>query len=144
MRLVNFLRFIKTWPTLARAIICECSRSNWQLSSVKQVSTRDNTGSKHRQQRGTARFTICHSRYFLYCIFILGWHKQVCRSWLDLAPPPGWLVGLLAYWINNEVWVGVGEIDPEGSGSLSEMAKPSRAVSQITRNQSRLPHKTSW
>ncbi len=39
--------------------------------------------------------------------------------------------------------MGVGEIDPEGSGSLPETAKSSRAVSQITRDQSRLPHKTS-
>ncbi len=48
------------------------------------------------------------------------------------------------YWINNEVSVGVGEIDPEGSGSVPETALPSQAVSQITRDQSRLPHKRSW
>ncbi len=45
--------------------------------------------------------------------------------------------------IDNEVWVGVGEIDPKGSGSLPETAKLSRAVSQITRDQYRLPHKMS-
>ncbi len=39
--------------------------------------------------------------------------------------------------------MGVGEIDPEGSGSLPKTAKPSRAVSQITRDQSPLSHKTS-
>ncbi len=30
-------------------------------------------------------------------------------------------------WINNEVWVGVGQIDPKGSGSLPKTAKSSRA-----------------
>ncbi len=39
--------------------------------------------------------------------------------------------------------MGVSEVDPGGSGSLPETAKPSRAVSQIPRDQSRLPHKTS-
>ncbi len=38
-----------------------------------------------------------------------------CKSWP--------LVLSINCWINNEVWVGVGEIDPEGSGSLPEMAK---------------------
>ncbi len=47
-------------------------------------------------------------------------------------------------WINNEVWVGVDEIDPEGYGSLPEMAKPTRAMNQILRDQSRLQRKTSW
>ncbi len=48
----------------------------------------------------------------------------------------------LVYWI-NEVWVGVGEIDPEGSGSLPKTAKPLRAVSQITRDQSQWPRRRS-
>ncbi len=47
------------------------------------------------------------------------------------------------YRINNEVWVGVGEIDPGGSVSLPETAKPLMAVSEITRDQSRLSHKMS-
>ncbi len=50
----------------------------------------------------------------------------------------------VSVWINKEVWVGVGQIDPEGSGSLPKTVKPSRAVSQIPRDQSRLPPKTSW
>ncbi len=41
---------------------------------------------------------------------------------------------LMPYWINNEVCVGVDEIDPVAiSGS-----------DQITMDQSRLPNKTSW
>ncbi len=43
----------------------------------------------------------------------------------------------MVLWINNKVWVGVGQIDPEGS-SLSW------AVSQIMRDQSRLLPKTNW
>ncbi len=46
-------------------------------------------------------------------------------------------------YIINEAWVGVNEIDPEGSGSLLDTVKPSLAVRQIMRDQSRFPLKTS-
>ncbi len=46
-------------------------------------------------------------------------------------------------WINNEVRVGIDEIDPDGSGSLLEMVKLSRVVSQINPDQSQLSPKTS-
>ncbi len=47
-------------------------------------------------------------------------HHQDSNLWHWIPLPSLHLV----YWINNEVWVGVGEIDPEGPGSLPETAKP--------------------
>ncbi len=47
-----------------------------------------------------------------------------------------------AYELTTRFGMGVSQIDLEGSGSLPKTAKPSKVVSQIMRDQSRLPPKT--
>ncbi len=60
-------------------------------------------------------------------------NRPICIKKNVLLAVVPWDYALVVIWINNEVSVGVYEINPEGSGSPPDMVQLSRSVSQITR-----------